>query len=140
MASVGSEFPAQIIAENRVIVAEVRVELQWSSDDPYAVTAIFMQGEDAVPVPWTFDRGQMRGGLQSLRPVGQGDVQFRRQRPGLGGNLEMRLDSPEGVAVVQLPIMPVIHFLRETLDAVPFGSESEIVTATFEQEVKELLG
>lgn len=139
MGAVASEFEGQLIGPERQVFAQVRVELQWSSDDPYAVTAIFIQG-DGVPTPWVFDRGQMRGGLQSLRPVGLGDVRFRRQRPSLGGNLEMRLDSPEGVAVVQLPIVPVINFLRETLAAVPFGSESEVVTATFDQELKELLG
>lgn len=139
MGAVASEFEGQLIGPDRQIFATVAVELQWASDDPYAVTAIFTQG-DGLPVPWTFDRGQMRGGLQSLRPVGLGDVQFRRQRPSLGGNLEMRLDSPEGVAVVQLPIVPVINFLRETLAVVPFGSESEVVTAAFDRELKELLG
>lgn len=140
MTAVGSEFTAQLIGPARQIFAMVQVELQWSSDDPYTVTAIFTQDGDGVPTPWVFDRGQMRGGLQSLRPIGLGDVQFRRQRPSLGGNLEMRLDSPEGVAIVQLPIVPVISFLRETLAVVPFGAESEAVTATIDQELKELLG
>jgi hypothetical protein len=144
MGSVGRDFTGQLIGQaydgGLVVIGQVSVELLWSTRDPYAVTAIFQQGEDAERVPWTFDRGLMRGGLSSLRPVGRGDVQFRRQRPGQGGHLEMRLDSPEGVACVQLPAADVIAFLRETLDACPFGTESAVIDATLDAELKELLG
>lgn len=138
MGTIGREFSAQVIGPQRQILASITVALEWTELDPYAVTATFTQ--DNAPVPWVFARALMRGGMSSLKAVGLGDVAFCRQVPSVGGNLEVRLDSPEGVAVVQLPADEVTAFLRETMEACPFGSESAIIEGTLDAELKELLG
>lgn len=97
----------------------VRVELSYSSRDPYAVQASFRTGQSS-PVDWVFARDLLADGL--LAPAGTGDV---RVKPILGPEerVEVELASPSGHAVFTTAARPLAEFLDRTFELVPATSE-----------------
>jgi hypothetical protein len=100
----------------------VRVELSYSSRDPYAVQASFRTGQGS-PVDWVFARDLLADGL--LAPAGTGDV---RVKPLLSGarddeRVEVELASPSGHAVFTTQARPLAEFLDRTFELVPATSE-----------------
>lgn len=102
----------------------MKAELQYYARDPYAVTAIFHTGGEAVR--WVFSRDLLDEGL--VHDVGEGDVQVVPGRDMTGTHtVQLRLASPDGVAVLEAPAEGVLQFLGRSYGLVPPGTESEHV-------------
>jgi hypothetical protein len=107
---VGAETPVLLTAE-----------LEYNVRDPYAVTAVFFAGER--PVRWIFSRDLLDEGL--VHDVGDGDVQVVPGTDGLGAHtIQLRLASPDGVAVLEAASDEVLDFLGRSYALVPPGTES----------------
>jgi hypothetical protein len=91
----------------------------YHSHDPYAVHLVFcLEGQD--PVRWTFARELLTAGM--FHPAGAGDVMVRPDR---GRDLLcLLLASPQGHALVELPVAPLAEWLDCTHRLVPAGEES----------------
>lgn len=110
---VGAEVPVLMTAE-----------LEYRADDPYAVTAVFHTGDR--PIRWVFARDLLDVGL--VHDVGHGDVQIVPGRDPDGiRTLQLRLSSPDGVAVLETSADVVLDFLGRSYALVPPGDESEHV-------------
>jgi hypothetical protein len=107
---VGAETPVLLTAE-----------LEYNVRDPYAVTAVFFAGER--PVRWIFSRDLLDEGL--VHDVGDGDVQVVPGTDDLGlHTIQLRLASPDGVAVLEAASDEVLDFLGRSYALVPPGTES----------------
>jgi hypothetical protein len=95
-------------------------ELEYHADDPYAVTAAFHT--DAEPIRWVFSRDLLDEGL--VHEVGDGDVQVGPGRDMLGEpSIQLRLSSPDGVAVLETDADVILDFLERSYALVPPGAE-----------------
>lgn len=107
---VGAEVPVLMTAE-----------LEYDSKDPYAVAAVFHTSDH--PIRWVFARDLLDEGL--VHDVGHGDVQIVPGRDATGmRTLQLRLSSPDGVAVLETSADTVLEFLGRTYALVPPGTES----------------
>lgn len=105
-------------AETPVLLA---AELEYHVRDPYAVTAVFFAGDR--PVRWIFSRDLLDEGL--VHDVGDGDVQVVPGIDELGVHtIQLRLASPDGVAVLEAASDEVLDFLGRSYALVPPGTES----------------
>lgn len=110
---VGAEVPVLLTAE-----------LEYNPTDPYAVTAVFHTSEQ--PIRWVFARDLLDEGL--VHDVGDGDVQVVPGHDPLGTRrLQLRLSSPDGVAVLETSADAVLEFLARSYALVPPGTESDHV-------------
>ncbi|GAA1956426.1 SsgA family sporulation/cell division regulator [Amycolatopsis minnesotensis] len=108
----------------------VRVELEYDSDDPYAVVAAFHSGRGTVR--WMFSRDLLADGL--LAPSGDGDV---RISPGADASkIIFELEAPDGAAVLEAPAQELAAFLDRSYEQVPGGDEPEWFD--FEAEIAKL--
>ncbi|MEU9058506.1 SsgA family sporulation/cell division regulator [Streptomyces sp. NPDC048430] len=82
----------------------VPVELRYDPEEPKTVQVRLPGGAD-----WTFGLDLLERGLRS--PVTRGDI---RIWPCGRAQLILELHSPDGVAVFQFDIAPVIRFLSRT--------------------------
>lgn len=99
-------------------VVPVKVDLSYSSRDPYAVQASFRTG--ATAVEWVFARDLLYEGLHA--EAGSGDV--RVQPVSLNpSKVQVELSSPSGHAVFTTCAHGLHDFLRRTYDAVPTDTE-----------------
>ena len=98
----------------------VNAVLEYQPRDPYAVTAVLLTKEG--PISWVFARDLLDEGL--VHEVGEGDVQVSPVRDGDGhSTLQLRLSSPDGVAVLEASTDGVLEFLARSYGLVPPGSE-----------------
>jgi hypothetical protein len=96
--------------------------LEYRANDPYAVTALFHIGAER-PVRWVFSRDLLDEGL--VHDVGEGDVQVVPSRDALGYHtVQLRLASPDGVAVLEASADAVLEFLGRSYGLVPPGTEA----------------
>lgn len=96
-------------------------ELEYTANDPYAVTAVFHTAAD--PIRWVFSRDLLDEGL--VHDVGHGDVQIVPGRNEDGEHVvQVRLSSPDGVAVLEASADGVLEFLGRSYSLVPPGEES----------------
>ena len=110
---VGAELPVLMHAQ-----------LEYYAADPYAVTAVFHTGEQ--PVRWVFSRDLLDEGL--VHDVGDGDIQVVPTRDAFSGHVvQLRLASPDGVAVLEASADVVLEFLGRSYALVPPGMESAFV-------------
>lgn len=108
---VGSEVPVVLTAA-----------LEYQSSDPYAVSVVFFTMDG--PVRWVFSRDLLDEGL--VHEVGDGDVQIAPMRDQFGEQvLQLRLASPDGVAVLEASADAVLDFLARSYGRVPPGHESD---------------
>jgi hypothetical protein len=99
----------------------VTAELEYHTVDPYAVTALFHT--DAGQIRWVFSRDLLDEGL--VHDVGDGDVQVAPGSVSLGEHcVQLRLSSPDGVAVLETPADVILEFLERSYALVPPGAES----------------
>ncbi|MFP5020335.1 SsgA family sporulation/cell division regulator [Pseudonocardia phyllosphaerae] len=108
----------ELIAPDAPVVP-VKVELSYSSRDPYAVQASFRTGHDST-VDWVFARDLLGDGL--VDSAGTGDV---RVQP-MGDDptrIELELTSPSGHALFTTSAQTLSEFLQATYDAVPPAQE-----------------
>lgn len=97
----------------------VKVELSYSSRDPYAVQASFRTGYGTA-VDWVFARDLLADGL--IAPTGTGDVRVQ-PIPTDPSRVELELTSPSGHAVFTTCAQSLDEFLNRTYEAVPPTSE-----------------
>lgn len=97
----------------------VRVDLSYSSRDPYAVQASFRTGHGS-PVDWVFARDLLADGLRE--PTGCGDVRVRPLVHEID-RVEVELASPSGHAVFTTSAGTLASFLQQTYRAVPRSTE-----------------
>jgi hypothetical protein len=97
----------------------VRVELSYSSRDPYAVQASFRTGQSS-PVDWVFARDLLADGLVDSAGTGDVRVQPMSTDP---TRIELELTSPSGHALFTTSSQSLSDFLDRTYEAVPPTSE-----------------
>jgi hypothetical protein len=108
-----------VLGGDRVVV--VPTTLQYSSENPYAVTALFRTTEGDVG--WIFGRDLLAEGLAG--PAGEGDVTVW---PSADGKVVcVALDSPSGGALLEADLEHVRGFLADTYRLVPEGAESGLM-------------
>lgn len=98
--------------------------LEYTADDPYAVTVAFHVGEDE-PVEWIFARELLTVGI--VREVGEGDVRVWPSKEDEDRTVSIALSSPFGHAQFSAPVPPLAEFLHRTYEIVPAGREHEAV-------------
>jgi Streptomyces sporulation and cell division protein, SsgA len=97
----------------------VKVELSYSSRDPYAVQASFRTGHDST-VDWVFARDLLADGLVDSAGTGDVRVQPMSSDP---TRIELELTSPSGHALFSTSAQSLSDFLDRTYEAVPPTSE-----------------
>jgi hypothetical protein len=97
----------------------VRVELSYSSRDPYAVQASFRTGHGTA-VDWVFARDLLADGL--MASSGTGDVRVQPM-PTDPTRVELELNSPSGHALFTTCAQTLGEFLDRTYEAVPPSTE-----------------
>ena len=97
----------------------VKVELSYTSRDPYAVQASFRTGHETT-VDWVFARDLLADGL--IDSAGSGDVRVQpaSEDP---SRIELELTSPSGHALFTTSAATLSEFLDRTFAAVPPTSE-----------------
>lgn len=94
----------------------------YCESDPYAVTITFLTPEGELP--WTFSRELLIRGLTT--PVGDGDVHVCPSINDRGRAVVIvELSSPDGHLVTEARTDEVFAFVRNCLQAVPEGEESQ---------------
>lgn len=107
----------------------VAVDSDWryTPTDPYAVHVTF---HATRPTTWMFGRDLL---LAACRPQsstangwhGHGDVSVWRPVNTTGSPVLLRLNSPDGNAIFELPAEPLARFLADTLHLVAAGGEHD---------------
>jgi hypothetical protein len=95
--------------------------LRYDSEDPYAIYATFLAGGEAVD--WVFSRELLYGGLTNH--MGVGDVQAWPSE--VAPVMFLLLCSPDGSAMIEMPIPEVRNFLDFTARMVHYGDESNVI-------------
>jgi len=112
----------------------VPVALEYQARDPLAVSVVFFSGADEVR--WLLARDLLDEGL--VHEVGEGDVQVL---PALDefsrAVVQIRLESPGGVAILEAPTDGVLDFLARSYALVAPGMESQYID--FDQAIAQLL-
>ncbi len=104
----------------------IEAELRYSQTDPYAVSVVFLQGENEVA--WVFGRDLLIRGVSE--PAGHGDVQvFPSLDPDGRGVVGLMLYSPAGQALVHASAKDVLEFLADSTRVVWPGTEGEYLDA-----------
>jgi hypothetical protein len=99
----------------------VPAELSYNTSDPYALTISFFL--DETPVPWTFGRDLLSGGL--IEPTGDGDVHVWPCLDDEGAAVvTIELCSPHGDALVELRTEDAADFVERAHALVAPGAES----------------
>ncbi|WP_432040856.1 SsgA family sporulation/cell division regulator [Streptomyces chartreusis] len=122
-----------VVAPERVI--PVSVHLSYHSWDPYSVHASFSVEERAA-VNWVFARDLLAEGM--VRPSGLGDVRIRPGSAGQSGLVFLELSSPDGRALLTVPVGVVAPWLGRTYHLVPAGFEA--ASLDLDNELSWLLG
>lgn len=100
--------------------AELPVTLHYRVVEPYAVVVSI--GEQHIE--WRLGRELLREGI--AHPAGEGDVRLWPGHRNPNDQLFLRLSSPSGRALLELPRATVAKFLRETEILVPIGTEATV--------------
>ena len=110
-----------VLGGDRVVV--VPTTLQYSSENPYAITALFRTSDGDVG--WIFGRDLLAEGLDG--PAGEGDVTVWPSQSADGAIVCIALDSPSGGALLEADLEHVRGFLADTFRLVAPGTESELI-------------
>lgn len=110
-----------VVDSDRTI--DVPCELEYRSDEPYAVRATFRTG--AADIEWMFARDLILEGMQ--RPSGEGDIVIWPENHGAEPLILLALNSPTGQAVLESDRAHIEHFVRRTFDIVAVGDEGTTV-------------
>ncbi|WP_067964188.1 SsgA family sporulation/cell division regulator [Nocardiopsis trehalosi] len=118
-----AELGLRLVVPDRTAVPLV-ARLDYTADDPYAITVAFHTGEDE-PVEWIFARELLTVGI--VRRVGEGDVQVWPSKGAGERTINIALSSPFGQAQFDAPVSPLAEFLHRTYEIVPAGQEGDYV-------------
>lgn len=102
------------------------VVTRWSycTDDPFAVTLV-IQTRGNQCVDWVLARDLLVAGLDG--PVGLGDVRIQPARMDQWDVVLIEIRSPDGYAMLELDRDLLQQFVDDTIDAVPLGSETNMI-------------
>src|SRR3954469_7432856 len=101
----------------------VDATLGYDAADPFAVNLDIAAGDGVVR--WSFARDLLTEGVEA--PTGTGDVHIIPVGGANGRRIRIVLTSPDGAATLEAPLSEMVEFLAATYDAVPTGSESDLV-------------
>lgn len=102
--------------------APLRARFTYRAADPFAVQLDFHLATQSS-VRWIFSRNLLTTGM--VRPAGRGDV---RVWPTHGGSqINLRLYSPDGDAVLETAAAPLAEWLKRTCQLVPSGHEERFL-------------
>lgn len=100
-------------------------QLRYNASDPYAVEALFDTG-NGEPVRWVFSRDLLAQGLRER--AGIGDVTVWPVTDSWGQPaVRLRLSSPGGAALLEVPADSLSAFIDETYRLVASGTESRYI-------------
>ena len=120
--------------DNEGTSTPLAASFEFSTTDPFAVSILF-HGEP-TPVRWTFARDLLIEGF--YEPTGDGDVHVWPCLSAEGNAVViLELNSPSGEVLIQASSRAVSTFIRQMLDLVPQGAESDLLD--FDTELTELL-
>lgn len=106
------------------VATPIEAALHYDAADPYAVTTVFMTGDQQIR--WTFGRDLLSHGL--YEPAGDGDVHvWPCLDPDGRAVVIIELCSPDGEALVQARTGDLTTFVERMSKSVPPGTESEYV-------------
>ena len=103
----------------------VTAALRYTSQDPFAVTMVFL-ADGSAPVEWVFARDLLVTGV--VRPTGVGDVHIFPA----GGSVVLDLVSPDGAARLVADAEVLTRFADDMLAAVPAGCEMDYIDLDLE--------
>jgi len=101
----------------------VDATLGYDATDPFAVHLDIAAGDGMVR--WSFARELLTDGVE--QPTGAGDVRIIPVGGASGRRVRVVLTSPDGAATLEAPLSEMVEFLAATFDAVPTGSESDLI-------------
>jgi hypothetical protein len=102
--------------------------------DPFAVEMIVQADFLEHPITWRFARELFVQATNTTTPVGLGDVRLRVA----GDRVVMRLESPDGMAEMTIPVESVRGFLAETTEEAAMPQQA--VEKAIDSFLKEMLG
>ena len=118
--AVRSELDLTLVSAEIPVVVPAAIE--YRASDPYAVTVLFFTGPDEVR--WSFGRDLLDEGL--VHEVGDGDVQVVPAEDEIDGQVvQIRLEAPGGVAILEASTDSVLGFLARSFALVPPGAERQ---------------
>lgn len=103
--------------------AAMEATFEFSSADPFAVSATFHSGD--MDIDWVFARDLLVEGMQ--KTSGIGDVVISPIEFGSDPRLQLVLRSPQGEAVLSAKREDVELFLMQTYQVVPLEEESRFL-------------
>lgn len=99
-------------------VMPLRAHFTYRADDPYAARLdFFLNARDSVR--WTFARELLTTG--TVRPAGYADVRLWPTDDGT--RVRLCLESQQGTALFEVPLIPLSEWLERTYRLVPPGQE-----------------
>lgn len=104
----------------------LETELRYSTDDPLAVVVLFDTGE-GEPIRWVFARDLLAQGLDAK--TGDGDITVLPVPADSGQEpvIHIRLQSPDGDALIEADSSDIERFLAQTWRLVAPGTESQLL-------------
>ncbi len=102
--------------------SSIRVDLRYSSRDPYTVEFVFHPpyGYGEI-VHWEFGRELLSTGLEGL--TGEGSVQVWPWTTSEGNFVALALANMHENALFQMPRSDIARFVQQVFEAVPLGQE-----------------
>lgn len=116
----------------------VQVSASWDENDPLVIRLTFLAEGYPDPVDWVFSRELLLEALASPEGVGDGDVVLTMKPDGM---MNVMVDSPEGVAVIQMPSQMLAGLAASSVKIVEPGGliEEAVYDAQFDDEIANLL-
>jgi hypothetical protein len=119
MGPVTAELNGRVLSPGSGLVA-ARIQIRYEPTDPYAVLmTIRLPG--GRPIPWTFARELLDGGLRGTSGTGDVTVAPCPQAPSVLLHVTLRDEVSD--AVLEMGLAPIKEFLVLTCELVPPGSE-----------------
>lgn len=115
----------------------IRACFTYDIKDPYAVSITFMD-EDDTDNTWRMARDLLQRGQK--KKVGEGDVVVCPSPRKLGKNIELAVHAPNGDAQFDIPLRPLVNFLRSTYKLVPAGKESTYMSSEIDEAIQRIRG
>jgi hypothetical protein len=110
--------------DDRIEPVRLQATFSYDPSSPFAVTLVIYDGPSRIA--WRFARDLLVDGM--FTEVGSGDVAvFPSLDAAANACTVIELRSPHGEFMGQIPTRQVICFVQATTNAVPVGSESDLV-------------
>lgn len=123
MSTISATLTLRLI--NDGITLPLETEFRYSTDDPMAVVAMFDTGEDEK-IRWVFARDLLAEGLD--RRTGEGDIVVWPATDASGQPaIHIRLQSPDGTALIEADGKDIEQFLVQTHELVAPGNEGRMI-------------